>query len=127
MTVNKATSWAPRSHRTLRAGPSQELRRESHQFRSDLCQDFQLKISRTLLRTARHGAQSQQFRPYSTVGPGAVHRSTASPGPSFGAKSDASAVSRASLPAPSGAVQEPSGLELREVSIVCDPASTHVR
>ena len=41
MTANKATSWAQRSQRTLRAGPSQELRRRSHQFRSDLSQDFQ--------------------------------------------------------------------------------------
>src|ERR1700677_176719 len=90
MTVNKAISWARRSHRTLRAGPSQELGRESHQFRSDLSQDFRLEISGTLLRTTGQGAESQQFRPYYTVGLEAVHRSHASPVQSFGAKSDAS-------------------------------------
>jgi hypothetical protein len=73
MTVNKAISWARRSHRTLRAGPSQELGRESHQFRSDLSQDFRLEISGTLLRTTGQGAESQQFRPYYTVGLEAVH------------------------------------------------------
>ena len=90
MTMNKATSRARRSQRTLRAGPSQELRRESHQFRSDLSQDFRLEISRTLLRTTGQGAESQQFRPTNTVGLEAVHRSNASPVQSFGAKSDAS-------------------------------------
>ena len=63
MTVNKATSRARRSQRTLRAGPSQELQRESHEFRSDLSQDFRLEISRTLLRTTGQGADLQRFRP----------------------------------------------------------------
>src|SRR5208282_1331014 len=74
----RAPAREGRSQRASRAGQSQELRRESHQFRSDLSQELRLGISRTPLRTGGQGAESQQFRPSDTSDPRTgIHRSKA--------------------------------------------------
>src|SRR5208282_4383029 len=62
----RAPAREGRSQRAWRGGQSQELRRESHQFRSDLSQELRLGISRTLLRTGGQRPESQQFRPSDT-------------------------------------------------------------
>ena len=91
MTANKATSWAQRSQRTFRAGRSRELRRESHQFRSDLSQDLQTpNLTNPAPNRGPRALKSRQFWPYNTVGLEAVQRSNANAVRSFSAKTDAS-------------------------------------